>query len=73
MGQALDLTVDLKLAHYLKIPPRHMFLAQMLGTVIGAFVNLAVLRLVLNPEAGYRAFLTGEKVRLAGCQALDVA
>jgi hypothetical protein len=36
-------------------------------------VNLAVLRLVLNPEAGYRAFLTGEKVRLAGCQALDLA
>lgn len=62
MSQALDLTTDLKLAHYMKIPPKAMFLTQLLGTAIGCVVNLAVVRLVLNPDAGYRAFIDGTKV-----------
>ncbi|CEH13062.1 Sexual differentiation process protein ISP4 [Ceraceosorus bombacis] len=66
MSQALDLTTDLKLAHYMKIPPRHMFVAQTIGTVIGCCVNLAVVRLILSPDAGYRVFLTGEKVDPTG-------
>jgi len=40
MVQALSFVGDLKLGHYMKIPPRHMFIAQVLGTVIAAFINL---------------------------------
>ncbi|KAJ1920439.1 hypothetical protein H4219_001276 [Mycoemilia scoparia] len=42
MYQALSLTADQKLGHYMKIPPRHMFMAQLIGTVVAIFVQLAV-------------------------------
>lgn len=58
-AQALDMIGDLKLAHYMKINPKHMFLAQLLGTVIGSIVNYMVVCVVLAPENGYRAFLDG--------------
>ena len=61
MSQALDLVADLKLAHYMKIPPKHMFVTQILGTVIGCVVNLIVVRVVLSPESGYRPFLDGSQ------------
>lgn len=62
MAQALDLVTDLKLAHYMKIPPKDMFISQLMGTCIGCFVNLAVVRIILNPEAGYRGFLDGSEI-----------
>jgi OPT family oligopeptide transporter len=37
--QAITLLQDLKLGHYMKINPRHMFYAQLYGSVIGAIVN----------------------------------
>ncbi|KAJ2805943.1 hypothetical protein H4R20_001884 [Coemansia guatemalensis] len=40
MRQALMLTKDQKLGRYMKIPPRHLFLCQVLGTVIAVFVQL---------------------------------
>jgi len=40
MTQALTFTSDLKLGHYMKIPPRAMFWSQCTGTVIAGFVNL---------------------------------
>lgn len=58
-AQALDMIGDLKLAHYMKINPKHMFLAQLLGTVIGCVVNYVVICVVLAPQNGYRAFLDG--------------
>ena len=58
-AQALDMISDLKLAHYMKINPKHMFLAQLLGTVIGCIVNYMVICVVLAPENGYRGFLDG--------------
>ncbi|KAG0240841.1 hypothetical protein BGW41_006596 [Actinomortierella wolfii] len=39
--QALAFVQDLKLGHYLKIPPRLMFMAQLLSTVICSTINLA--------------------------------
>lgn len=33
MSQALNFTADLKLGHYMKIPPRLMFLAQVIATI----------------------------------------
>ncbi|KAI3868609.1 hypothetical protein MKX03_013119 [Papaver bracteatum] len=39
---ALSFLADLKLGHYMKIPPRCMFTAQLVGTLLSGTVNLAV-------------------------------
>lgn len=39
MSQALQLIADLKLGWYTSIPPREMFAAQIIGTVLGAITN----------------------------------
>ncbi|XP_057453185.1 oligopeptide transporter 6-like [Lotus japonicus] len=38
MAQALTFLSDFKLGHYMKIPPRTMFLAQVVGTIISVIV-----------------------------------
>ncbi|KAF9134049.1 hypothetical protein BGW39_008268 [Mortierella sp. 14UC] len=38
--QALTFTSDLKLGHYMKIPPRIMFMAQLISTLIACTINL---------------------------------
>lgn len=40
MKQALSFLQDFKLGHYMKIPPRTMFMAQVVGTLISALVHL---------------------------------
>ncbi|KAL3527221.1 hypothetical protein ACH5RR_011877 [Cinchona calisaya] len=40
MKQALAFLQDFKLGHYMKIPPRDMFMAQVVGTLVSAFVHL---------------------------------
>ncbi|KAL6705559.1 hypothetical protein ACN47E_006676 [Coniothyrium glycines] len=40
---SVQLCMDLKLGEYLKIPPRVMFLTQIYGTVLGGFINYAVM------------------------------
>ncbi|XVE55645.1 hypothetical protein DITRI_Ditri03aG0175100 [Diplodiscus trichospermus] len=42
MTQAVSFLNDFKLGHYMKIPPRSMFVVQGIGTVIAGTVNLAV-------------------------------
>ncbi|TXG69771.1 hypothetical protein EZV62_004706 [Acer yangbiense] len=39
---ALSFLSDLKLGHYMKIPPRCMYTAQLVGTLVAGVVNLAV-------------------------------
>ncbi|TPX71960.1 hypothetical protein CcCBS67573_g06031 [Chytriomyces confervae] len=39
MYQGLYLVADLKLGHYLKVPPRVMFMAQLVSTIAGALVS----------------------------------
>ncbi|BBH00630.1 oligopeptide transporter [Prunus dulcis] len=39
---ALSFLSDLKLGHYMKIPPRCMYTAQLVGTLVAGIVNLAV-------------------------------
>ncbi|KAG0236349.1 hypothetical protein BGW41_000430 [Actinomortierella wolfii] len=39
--QALQFTQDLKLGHYMKIPPRIMFWVQIISSIIAGLVNLA--------------------------------
>ncbi|KAI3699359.1 hypothetical protein L2E82_43615 [Cichorium intybus] len=40
MKQAIAFLQDFKLGHYMKIPPRSMFMAQVCGTLISALVHL---------------------------------
>ncbi|KAJ6539530.1 OPT oligopeptide transporter [Mycena capillaripes] len=42
MAQALTFTSDFKLGHYMKIPPRAMFTAQVVATIIAGTVQLGV-------------------------------
>ncbi|KAM7482367.1 hypothetical protein LguiB_006950 [Lonicera macranthoides] len=42
MAQAVSFLSDFKLGHYMKIPPRSMFLVQFIGTIIAGTINLAV-------------------------------
>lgn len=42
MTQALSLVSDQKLGHYMKIPPRHLVIAQLVGTMVCACVQLGV-------------------------------
>ncbi|KAF8710272.1 Peptide transporter MTD1, partial [Rhizoctonia solani] len=43
ISTSIGLAGDLKMGQYLKIPPRIMFITQMWGTLLGAFVNYAVM------------------------------
>ncbi|KAM0815560.1 putative OPT oligopeptide transporter protein-domain-containing protein [Seiridium cardinale] len=43
---------DLKLAHYVKIPPRQTFMAQMIGTLVSTFVCVGVLNFQMNQIPG---------------------
>ncbi|CAK7275017.1 hypothetical protein SEPCBS119000_006468 [Sporothrix epigloea] len=45
---AIGFANDLKLAHYVKIPPRHTFTAQLICTIISSFVCTAVLNYQMN-------------------------
>ncbi|KAJ0929198.1 putative oligopeptide transporter, OPT superfamily [Helianthus annuus] len=42
MTQAISFLSDFKLGHYMKIPPRSMFLVQFIGTILAGTVNLVV-------------------------------
>ncbi|GLT70333.1 hypothetical protein SLA2020_424200 [Shorea laevis] len=48
MAQAVSFLSDFKLGHYMKIPPRSMFLVQFIGTVLAGTINLAVAWWLLN-------------------------
>ncbi|KAG0006612.1 hypothetical protein BGZ65_006046 [Modicella reniformis] len=50
MAQAMTFTSDLKLGHYMKVPPRAMFWAQLLGTVIAGLTNLLTANWLLNSQ-----------------------
>ncbi|KAJ1980345.1 hypothetical protein H4R33_005493 [Dimargaris cristalligena] len=41
MTQGLTLIGDMKLGHYMKIPPRHMFICQAIGTTLAGVIQLA--------------------------------
>ncbi|KAK2632988.1 hypothetical protein EUGRSUZ_L00777 [Eucalyptus grandis] len=40
MKQGITFLQDFKLGHYMKIPPRAMFMAQVIGTIVAALVHL---------------------------------
>ncbi|OAQ96988.1 hypothetical protein LLEC1_02254 [Akanthomyces lecanii] len=48
MSQSLGFIADLKFGHYMKVPPRTMFMAQVVATTVSCFVQIAVLNLALG-------------------------
>ncbi|KAK2001328.1 OPT oligopeptide transporter [Colletotrichum falcatum] len=48
ISNAVSLSNDLKMGEYLKIPPRVMFLTQVYGTILGGFINYAVMISIVN-------------------------
>jgi OPT family oligopeptide transporter len=42
LNEAQSFTADLKLGHYIKVPPRSTFLAQLVATMLAAFVQVGV-------------------------------
>ncbi|KAG6652741.1 oligopeptide transporter 4-like [Carya illinoinensis] len=48
MAQAVSFLSDFKLGHYMKIPPRSMFLVQFIGTILAGTINLAVAMWLLD-------------------------
>ncbi|KAG4417006.1 hypothetical protein IFR04_009847 [Cadophora malorum] len=47
-AHAVRFSNDMKLAHYVKIPPRHTFFAQMIATFVSTFVCIGVLNFQIN-------------------------
>lgn len=45
---AISFAGDLKLAHYLKIPPRHTFVCQLVASLISSFVSAGVFNFILG-------------------------
>ncbi|KAG0046031.1 hypothetical protein BGZ83_008758 [Gryganskiella cystojenkinii] len=56
MSQSMSLLEDLKLGHYMKIPPRALFVAQMWGTIVGAVFNYFTMIVIVN---AHRSWLDG--------------
>lgn len=52
MTQAIAFLSDFKLGHYMKIPPRSMFLVQFLGTMIAGTVNMSAAWWLLHSVEG---------------------
>ncbi|KAL6908847.1 small oligopeptide transporter [Trichoderma evansii] len=48
MSQALNFVSDLKFGHYMKIPPRTMFMAQVVATTYSCIIQVLVLNMALN-------------------------
>jgi OPT family small oligopeptide transporter len=65
-AHAIGFSNDLKLAHYVKIPPRHTFAAQMMATLVSTFVSVGVQNFQVNgiegictPQAKFRLTCPG--------------
>jgi OPT family small oligopeptide transporter len=48
MGQALYFAQDLKLGHYMKVPPRVMFTSQLVASILSAIIQIAVMNWALE-------------------------
>ncbi|PHT50877.1 Oligopeptide transporter 6 [Capsicum baccatum] len=48
MAQAVSFLQDFKLGHYMKIPPRSMFVVQLVGTFIASTINVSTAWYMLN-------------------------
>ncbi|RYP41781.1 hypothetical protein DL767_000797 [Monosporascus sp. MG133] len=51
-AQGIKFAADLKLGHYMKIPPRILFLVQMVATIISSLTQIGVLNWMFNNVPG---------------------
>ncbi|KAH8887256.1 OPT superfamily oligopeptide transporter [Thozetella sp. PMI_491] len=51
-NHAINFSNDLKLAHYIKIPPRQTFMVQMVATLVSTFVGTSLLNFQMNRIPG---------------------
>jgi hypothetical protein len=67
MTQALQFTSDMKLGHYMKIPPRIMFWCQIIATVVAATTQLGVQQWYVprfcKSQTGKSTTILGQDVR----------
>ncbi|KAF2659765.1 small oligopeptide transporter [Lophiostoma macrostomum CBS 122681] len=52
LGQAQQFSGDLKLAHYMKVPPKSTFIAQLVAAIWASFVQIAVMNWTLGNITG---------------------
>src|SRR5689334_17120628 len=52
MSQALNFVGDLKFGHYMKLPPRTLFMSQVVATTVSCFIQIAVLNYSLRNIEG---------------------
>lgn len=62
IAQVINLSNDLKMGQYLKIPPRAMFVSQIVGTVFGAFLNYAIASTIISSKFALLHTNTGSYV-----------
>lgn len=62
IAQVINLSNDLKMGQYLKIPPRSMFITQVIGTVFGAFLNYAIASTIISSKFALLHTNTGSYV-----------
>ncbi|KAF6767638.1 Oligopeptide transporter, OPT superfamily [Kalmanozyma brasiliensis GHG001] len=60
--QVIHMCNDLKMGQYLKIPPRTLFLTQVMGAVYGAFINYAVMSTIVASKFALLHTNTGSNV-----------
>ncbi|KAF9104198.1 hypothetical protein BGX29_002229 [Mortierella sp. GBA35] len=61
--QCRTLLADLKLGHYMKIPPRSMFVSQLWGTIVGGIFNYITMIAIIDAQ---RPYLDGTEYDPAG-------
>ncbi|KAI6039134.1 OPT oligopeptide transporter protein-domain-containing protein [Pisolithus marmoratus] len=62
MNQAQLLLRDLKVAQYVKLPPRAAFAAQVIGTLFGAVVNFVLMNSIINNRRDILLSVQGSNV-----------
>ncbi|CAG8719009.1 45676_t:CDS:10 [Gigaspora margarita] len=63
LAQCLLFVQDLKLGHYMKVPPRSMFISQIWGTFVGCIVNYWMLQFIIDTK---RTYLNGTELDPSG-------
>ncbi|KAI0058136.1 OPT oligopeptide transporter [Artomyces pyxidatus] len=62
VGQALFLLCDLKLAQYVKLPPRAAFTAQIIGTLLGCILNYSIMNSIIDSQRSILLSVEGTNI-----------